>query len=235
MTDGKPTDDVSEALQRWRTKFANRVTLVAIGIGQFASLATLQQLTDNVLQLNVHTEDDYRKFVDWVTQSVVAQSRSVADPAKGAVNLAKLDDSIMKKITDIAKATVVDEDVVVLTGCCQNNKLPYVMKYERLPEFANPGINLKVGLYNLTGVYALEKDYYALSDDRALARTVNTDSLIGAPGCPHCGNPYGFAMCRCGQVMCIRGDGPAICPACNTELYFGQSDGEGFDVTRSRG
>jgi uncharacterized protein YegL len=235
MTDGKPTDDVSEALQRWRAHYASRVTLVAIGIGQHASLDTLQQLTSNVLQLDVHTEEDYRKFVDWVTQSVVAQSRSVADTGKGAVNLAKLDDSIMKKITDISKAAVVDEDLVVLTGRCQNNRLPYILKYERLPEFVNPGIGMKVGLYNLVGVHALEKDYFELSDERALARTVNTDSLIGSPGCPHCGNPYGFAMCRCGQVMCVRGDGPAICPSCQHEGYFGSSDGDGFEVSRSRG
>jgi hypothetical protein len=68
-----------------------------------------------------------------------------------------------------------------------------------------------------------------------MLRTVNTDCLIGSPGCPHCGNPIGFAMCSCGQIMCIRGEGPANCPGCERECHFASGDGSGFDVTRSRG
>ncbi len=33
MTDGKPTDDMAPALERWTRSYASRVTLVAIGIG----------------------------------------------------------------------------------------------------------------------------------------------------------------------------------------------------------
>jgi hypothetical protein len=84
-------------------------------------------------------------------------------------------------------------------------------------------------------VFALEADYDALSDPRALARTVNSDALIGSPGCPHCGNPIGFAMCSCGALMCIKGEGPASCPTCGSYCNFVGGDGPGFDVTRSRG
>lgn len=236
MTDGKPTDDMTAAIKRWKADYANRVTLVAIGIGKHAALPTLQQLTENVLLLDASCDDDFKRFVDWVTMSVVAQSRSVSMSKTDGVNLAKLDDSILKKISDIQAAATVDEDLVVLSARCQANKLPYLIKYERMPQnFSRPGYNLDVSLFNMTGVFALEKDYYDLSDERGLARTVNTETLIGSPGCPHCGNPIGFAMCTCGQIMCLKGPGAATCPSCNKEVNFGMSEGEGFDVSRSRG
>lgn len=236
MTDGKPTDDIEVALERWNQSYKGRITLVAIAVGKHAAIATLQRFTDQVLSLDATTEEDFKRFVDWVTMSVVAQSRSVADTRGGGVNLAKLDDSIMRKISDMENALAVDEDLAVVTGLCQNNKLPYLMKYERLPNNLNmPGMRLNVDVYQLTGVYALEKDYFDYSDERAAVRTVNTDSLIGAPGCPHCGNPIAFAMCGCGAIMCIRGDGPAVCPSCEMPCNFGECDGSGFDVTRSRG
>lgn len=234
MTDGKPTDDVEPAIKRWQQYYASRVTLVAIAIGQHASLQTLQRLTADVLQLDARTEHDFKHFVNWVTMSVAAQSRSVA--AGSGVNLAKLDPAILRKISDLESASVVDEDLAILTGQCQNNKLPYLMRYERAPRrLDNADFSLSVDLYRLTGVYALEKDFYALSDPRAMVRTVNTDALQGAPGCPHCGNPIGFAVCGCGAIMCINGPGKAVCPACDSVCDFDMSCDEGFDVARSRG
>lgn len=235
MTDGKPTDDIEPALKRWRERYAARATLVAIAVGKFAAIDVLQRFTETVLRLDAQTEQDFRRFVDWVTMSVVAQSRGVAEPRAG-VNLAKLDDSILKKIGDIENGLNVDEDLVVLSGRCQNNRLPYLMRYERVPAAARTRqFGMELDLYQLAGVFALEADYDALSDERALVRTVSTDALIGAPGCPHCGNPTAFAMCSCGALMCIRGSGPALCPSCDRECHFGESGGDGFDVARSRG
>jgi uncharacterized protein YegL len=237
MTDGKPTDDIEPALKRWQAHYAGRATLVAIAIGKFAALDTLQRFTDTVLRLDAQTDQDFKRFVDWVTLSVVAQSRSVAD-ARPGVNLAKLDDTILQKIGDIQGGLTVDEDLVVLTGRCQNNRLPYLMRYERISPAARArDFRLNLDLYQLAGVFALEKDYDDLSDDRAMVRTVSTDALIGAPGCPHCGNPIGFAMCSCGALMCVKGSGPAVCPTCERECDFSDGDGDsdGFEVARSRG
>jgi uncharacterized protein YegL len=235
MTDGKPTDDIEPAVKRWQEKFASRATLVAIAIGKFGAVEALRRFTENVLRLDAQTEQDFKRFVDWVTMSVVAQSRSVAESRPG-VNLAKLDDSILKKIGDIGNGLTVDEDLVVLTARCQNNRLPYLMRYERLPrDVGARDFRLEQDLYRLGGVFALEKDYEELSDERALVRTVNTDARVGAPGCPHCGNPIGFAMCSCGALMCVRGAGPAVCPSCEREIHFGEGGGDGFDVARSRG
>lgn len=235
MTDGKPTDDIEPALKRWQEHYAQRASLVAIAVGKFADIDALGRFTDTVLRLDAQTEQDFKRFVDWVTMSVVAQSRSVAETRAG-VTLAKLDDSILTKIGDLHNALSVDEDLVVLTGRCQTNRLPYLMRYERVRATA-PGrsYGLNLDLYQLAGVFALEPDYVELSDERVNVRTVSTDSLMGAPGCPHCGNWMAFAMCSCGALMCISGDGPAICPTCERECHFGAGDGEGFDVARSRG
>lgn len=233
MTDGKPTDDIEPALARWQQGYASRVTLVAIAIGQHASLATLQRLTDNVLQLDARTEQDFKRFVTWVTMSLAAQSRSVATPG---VNLAKTDPAILRKISDLGSSANVDEDLAIFTGHCQKNKLPYLMRYERSARaLHNRDFQLSVDLYQLQGVYALERDYHDLSDQRAMVRTINTDALNGAPGCPHCGNRIGFAVCGCGAILCIAGAGAATCPVCDKQCDFTMGDGEGFDVGRSRG
>lgn len=237
MTDGKPTDNIKNALYRWQKYYQRQVSLVAIGVGPYAALDSLRQLTDQVLHLDAHTDEDFRKFIDWVSQSVVAQSRSVSATTTQGVSLAKLDDSIMAQIGDLATAAKVDEDFVILAGRCQNTRLPYLIKYERMPLAYQGGeFSLRFDRYNMAGVMALENDYYDLSDDSMAAPSINTDALIGAPGCPHCGNPYALAACgNCNNLMCVRGEGPATCPHCRYQNNFMLSDGEGFDISRARG
>lgn len=236
LTDGKPTDDIEPAIKRWQRDFAKRANLVAIGIGKYASLGALQRFTENVLSLDATTDEDFKRFVDWMSQSVANQSRSVSMNQDTKVSLAKVDNSIMEKIEGIAKAATVDEDFVIIAGKCQSTKLPYLMKFERLPQqFATREMTVSADRYNLVGVHPAEKDYYELSDPRVNARTISTDALAGAPGCPHCGNRFGLAMCSCGQILCVSGPGEAVCPGCDAQLNMGSSGDEGFDVSRARG
>lgn len=228
LTDGKPTDDIEPAAGRWHRDFAHRANLVGIGIGRHASLSALNRFTDTVLQLDASSPADFMRFIDWVSRSVSAQSRSVSMSQESGISLAKLDESIMSKIQDISQAATIDEDFVIIAGKCQTTKLPYLMKYEK------SGVGQRAAFYGLTGVYPAEKDYYDLSDERVLTRTVNSDLLVGAPSCPHCGNRYGLAACSCGQVFCVDGDGDATCPGCNRQLEMGSGD-EGFDISRARG
>lgn len=236
FTDGKPTDDIEPALVRWKKEFGSRANLVGIGVGKNASLAALQKFTETVLSVDASTPADFKRFIDWVSRSVSTQSRSVSAHQDTKISLAKIDDDIMKKIEGIAKAATVDEDFVIIAGKCQTTKLPYLIKFERMPQkFSTREMEIDADLYNLVGVYPAEKDYYELSDERGLALTVNTDQLIGAPGCPHCANRFGLAMCGCGQILCVKGPGEAVCPTCNAPLNMQSSDDEGFDVTRARG
>jgi hypothetical protein len=235
MTDGKPTDDIDPAVARWTKDFARRATLVGIGVGRYTSLAALRRFTETVLSFNAETPADFKRFIDWVSRSVSSQSRSVSMNQDNAISLAKLDDDIMKKIDDIARAAIVDEDFVIFSGKCQTTKLPYLIKYERLTHpFTVPGMENPPPRYNLVGAFPAESDYYSLSDERALAQTISTDRLIGAPGCPHCANRIGLATCGCGQVLCIAGPGKAVCPSCNAELNMQYSDDD-FDINRARG
>jgi uncharacterized protein YegL len=234
MTDGKPTDDIEPALTRWTQKFASRVSLVGIGVGRHASLAALRRFTETVISLETGTPTDFKRFIDWISRSVSSQSRSVNMSREGGLSLAKLDDDIMKKIDDIARAAIVDEDFVIIAGKCQTTKLPYLIKYERFTAmFDVPGMK-SPDTYHLASVHPLERDYYDLSDERALARAISTEKLVGMPGCPHCANRFGMAMCSCGQIMCVSGPGTAVCPACDRELEMQASDDD-FDVGRARG
>ena len=237
MTDGKPTDEIKDAVYRWQKYYQQQAALIAIGVGQYADLEALRKLTPNVVHLNAQSDEDFKKFIDWVSQSVVAQSRSVSANT-GGVNLAKLDDSIMSQIGDLGLAAKVDEDYVILSGMCQRYRLPYLIKYERMPmNFQNGHFNVNFGHYHIVGALALEKDYYELCDDSMAAPMINTDLLNGGAGCPHCTNPYTIAACgQCNQLFCIAGEGKATCPYCKHENNFGfADDGEGFDISRARG
>ena len=237
FTDGKPTDDAKRSIERWKCDYAQKASLVAVGIGPYASLAVLSSMTDNAFHLKNESQEDFLAFVKWLSQSVSSQSQSVAATEKGAgVSLAKFDDSVLQKIKDIAQAVTLDEDFVILTGKCESTKLPYIMRYRQLPESvaSTSDFHASAQSYELEGVFALEKDYFELSDDRAMAKTISTDALIGAPGCPHCGARIGFAMCSCGGLHCLKSN-DATCPWCNTKATYIAGEGSGFDVNRSRG
>ena len=57
---------------RWQKIYQQQASLVAIGVGQYADLEALRKLTPNVVHLNAQTDEDFKKFIDWVSQSVVA-------------------------------------------------------------------------------------------------------------------------------------------------------------------
>ena len=232
MTDGKPTDKVESAIARWKRDFARSVTLVAIAIGPYASMETLSQLTEHVLRFDGSTDEDFKRFIDWVSASVVAQSQAVNEG--GGVKLAKSDDVVMK-LSELTSQAPVDEDFVVVQGRCQHKRLPYLMRFQRVGGvMETSGLRLNTTEYHLSDVFAAEKDFDDWSDERGITATISTEFLRGSPGCPHCGNPVGFAACSCGQVLCVKGSGTAVCPGCDSTITMASSDAD-FAVTRSRG
>lgn len=228
LTDGKSTDDTTTAFSRWKQRYADRVNLIVIGIGPYAALEDLAGITPNVLRIETVTDEGFKKFINWISTSVSAQSRSVGAGEPKKVNLAKVDDQVMRMVDSVTKATALDEDFVILNGKCQKTRLPYLMKYERVKNEVTPM------RYNLAGIYPAEKDFDELSDDRVFEQTINSEALIGVPGCPHCGAQSAFALCSCGQVYCVNGPGKVKCPGCECEYEIGYAE-DGFDVTRSRG
>ncbi|MDR2164687.1 MAG: VWA domain-containing protein [Zoogloeaceae bacterium] len=233
ITDGHPTDDPGPAIERWNAKYARKTTLVAIGLGKNADFTVLKRLTENVIVYEESKEGDFQKFVKWISASVVAQSKSVGEGVDSDT-LPTLDESVMRIVKE--PPPVADESCVTLVGRCQKTRRPYLIKYEReVQAVATRDFRVDVTQYHLAGCHPLEEDYFAWSDMRATEFKVNTASLVGSPGCPHCGNITAFAVCSCGKLLCVNGPGEVTCPWCKQQVSFGTEASDAFDVGRSRG
>lgn len=238
ITDGKPTDSVSSALAKWKNEYANRATLVAIALGRFADIGVLKQLTQHALILENTTDEYFKKFIAWVTDSVKSQSKSVSDIPSDNANLARIDETVLSLIKDAKELRPADPDYVILAGRCQRTRLPYLMKYERnTQQVKHQDFALDATHYMVAGCYPVGEEYFEWSEGGNSQLKVNTSDLLGVPGCPHCGNVSAFAMCACGGIMCLNSPGTAVCPWCEKEINFAAGGGgdEGFDVKRAQG
>jgi uncharacterized protein YegL len=78
MTDGEPTDDITEAVRQCSELIARKkLTVFPVAIGAEANLATLGLFAPNVEPLRVGS-DDLRKFFRWLVASIKTQSMSNA-------------------------------------------------------------------------------------------------------------------------------------------------------------
>jgi uncharacterized protein YegL len=236
FTDGRPTDTYEPAIERWNSKYGKKVTLIAVALGTSADLAVLRRLTENVIVFKDAKEGDFKKFINWVTASVVAQSKSVGE-GSDAQGLPIFDESVMKIVKE-PPSKLVDEACVTLVGRCQKTRRPYIIKYEKdVNDVATRDFKVQVSHFDIAGCYPLEEEYFSWSDPRAIDSKVNAAELFGSPGCPHCGAQTAFAVCGCGKLMCISGPEEATCPWCNKKVSFSpiSGDDDGFEVGRGRG
>lgn len=235
FTDGVPTDDSKTVVAEWKQNWAKTANLVAISFGEETDTKILGELTENVLHFKNSTEEDYKKFFKWVTDSIKTSSISVENNFSG-FELAKIDNDTISKI-DLEKAPrpnlYVDTNFVVLAGKCQNTKRPYLMKYRK---FIQPSgfSDLQTKAYRLVGGFQVDTTYFELCDETSVEAKVSSEELIGAPACPCCGNQFGFAMCACGKIHCIGDEGVSTCPWCGNQGSYGAGEG-GFDVGRTLG
>lgn len=235
FTDGVPTDDSKAAINEWKQNWAKTANLVAVSFGDETDTKLLSELTENVLHFKNSTEEDYKKFFKWITDSIKTSSVSVERNASG-FELAEMDGNTLSKI-DLTKQptqnSYVDNNYVVLAAKCQNTKRPYLMKYRK---FIQPSgfTGLETRAYRLVGGFQIDNSYFELSDESQLNAKINSDELIGAPSCPCCGNQFGFAMCQCGKIHCIGHEEISTCPWCGNQGSYGSGEG-GFDVNRTLG
>lgn len=238
VTDGRPTDNPASAIERWHAKYGKKATLIAIGLGRSVDFGVLRRLTDSVIAFEDVNDGDFRKFINWVSASVVAQSKRVGEGGDRA-ELPLLDESVMRIIKEGPPVPLADEAAVTLVGRCQKTRRPYIIKYEQvLQDVATQDFKVQVSRYEIAGCYPLEEDYFEWSDPRAADLKVNTSALFGAPGCPHCGARTAFAVCGCGKLMCLNGPEPVVCPWCQKTVAFSPlepDDDGGFEVGRGRG
>lgn len=237
MSDGSSTDSVDSALARWRKAYQNQASLVAIGIGPYADLTAISGICEQVLRLEACGEQDFKQFIAWISSSVSQHSRSIglSRNTEGGLSLEKPQHPMLTLVQSLQAAAAVDENYVILTGLCSKTQLPYLMKYEKIPNHIDSPYFKAPTQFHFSGVYAAEKDYFDWSDSRQNFNTINANALEGGCGCPHCGAAYGLASCSCGQVFCIDGEGEAVCPGCKRSVYMSLSDGDDYDIARSRG
>ena len=76
MTDGKPTDRWERAADELSKK--RPAHIIACAAGSDADTYALKRVTETVVKLNTLQPDDLKAFFQWVTQSIVQTSQSVA-------------------------------------------------------------------------------------------------------------------------------------------------------------
>lgn len=228
ITDGKPTDDTSIAVEKWNKSYKTKAHLIAIAVGKYADVKPLEKFADDVLIFENNNENDFKQFILWMSASIVSHSKSVGENTNADL-IANIDENILKKNEATNYSNKVDLDCAVLTGRCQKQKKLYLMKYDC------SDVDLT---YELNGCYPIEDDYFKWSDTSQLSTKISTSELFGVPSCPYCGAASAFAMCECGNLMCTNGEGEAICPWCEKEVVFSfasEHESGGFNVNRGRG
>jgi uncharacterized protein YegL len=244
LTDGAPTDDVTGAVERWNRSYRSRVSLVAVSIGGGADHAILKRLTEEVIVFNDTAPDAFARFIRWISMSIQSQSRSVSAGQDGKVSLAKAEEGLLAPVERAGALTPfsgVDDRFAVFLGRCAKTRLPYVVKFERhLGRFEtrDPALAklLETRSYVLNTAVPVKNSYFDLTEEGAAAQSVSSDQLIGQPACPHCQARFGMAVCRCGGIHCLEGEGERVCPWCgNTGHYGSAASGAGFDIGRGRG
>lgn len=234
FTDGNPTDDAKAAISRWNRKYRNSSNLVAISIGDNVNTQLLGQLTDNVLRLNNTDDVSLKAFFKWVTASIKTTSVSVTDEGVDEVRLAPTSGINLEKV-DTNKPCIMDENYTVLVGKCSTTKKLYLVKYSKRAS-AIPGLEEFKGVdFKLVGGYPVDEESYNSLSDGKSNQYVNTNSLIGVPSCPCCGNQLGVVVCDCGGIMCVGEDGSTKCPWCGTEGQLEAIGEGGMNINRGKG
>jgi len=243
LTDGQPTDDVAPAAERWNDLYRSRTQLVAVSIGNGASLEALRRFTEDVVMFDDSPPDAFVRFAKWLSLSIQAQSRSVAFGSDAKVNLDKADRDVLTPAPVLASSDGrpnLDERYAVLVGRCASRKLPYLIKFRAYDEHQDSTEVMDAELartrpYIYESVAALQESYFELTDPVRRSELINTALLLGQPPCPHCEVPYTMARCGdCGGILCVSGVGQRVCPWCESVGYYELSDEE-FDVTRGEG
>lgn len=153
--------------------------MIAVGIGPSVDLSVLRQLTENVLSFTENQEGDFSRFIQWITASVTAHSRSVGEDSQPPL---KQTDYIVKLAKDDT-ARAYDENCVVLTGRCSKTRRPYLIKYERPPaRVSGLAFDLNLNSFNIAGCYPVDEDYFSWTDMSVAGAQINTSELHGVPG-----------------------------------------------------
>lgn len=233
ITDGKPTDNPTTGIEKWKNLDSNNENFVAITLGRNADVQILSRLTPNIITIDELNSSSIQSFINWISASVSTHSQAIGKQDTTGVSLAKPDRNLelVKNVDDFIST---DPDYAIISAKCSKTLQPYLLKYS-LPDLKGFE-RLKYQKFELEGIFALDSSYDEMSIQGSSMEKINTSMLNGAAGCPHCGNLFGFSMCSCGGILCTGSDGKAICPHCDTSIQFDmEGPGGAFDVSRGLG
>lgn len=236
ISDGHPTDQPTAAIQKWRSNYGQKTSLIAISMGGMADNQLLREFADHVIVFYDSAPDAYQEFVRWVSQSIELHSKSVAGSDQ-SMALAPFQNAAFG-IAPASGGATIDNRYVVIIGRCEKSKHPYLVKYQRdpatiaslqLPE------ELRLAEYLMVSAMPLRESYFDLTATGNLAE-IDLRKLLGQPACPHCSADFSLAVdAECGNVHCVGGEGAHVCPWCEAVGYYSLADSETDELLARRG
>ncbi|MBO4372602.1 MAG: VWA domain-containing protein [Bacteroidales bacterium] len=228
FTDGTPTDNPDYAITRWNNKYRKHANIVVVSFDDNTNTQLLGKLSDNVLRLNETTQESFKSFFKWVTDSIRTSSVSVSNNGVDDVALAPHSGFSLEKV-DTSELCVLDENFAVIRGKCSETGKQYLVKYAK--RFGN---FFQID-YKLVGAYPIDGETYESLSNGNSNNQFNINKLNGIPVCPCCGNQYALLVCECGNVFCM-GDKPVQkCPWCGLQGQIARAGSEGVNINRGQG
>ena len=233
MSDGRPTGDAKQAIQKWQQNFARRANVVGIGFGADADLSVLRQVAlsaqgvANVFSYDPSRDADMKSFVRWISQSISTQSASLSGDR---LVLASLEGDAFRPAEEVA-ATVGDDRWVPVVARCGVKGTPFIAKYVAAGTPGNAG-----RVHALEGMYPVAESYFEWSGPEGGRSRISTDMFGRWDTCPVCrqADRALYAVCSCGRVFCDTGRaGRKTCPWCKLTGDYGEPDGP-LDIAQGR-
>ncbi len=82
LTDGAPTDQWKDPVAKLKARTTHKIgSLVALGCGANVNLATLKEITDDVLRMSEVSPDSMHQFFKWVSSSIQKTSQRIDSKA----------------------------------------------------------------------------------------------------------------------------------------------------------
>ena len=219
ITDGQPTDDWANSLQRFKRENRN-LLFYAIGCGDDIDFSLLKQVTDNCYALRDMNSEAFGKLFKCVSASIQSATNSVASGAEKSEDLTEWAAGALEKPTFEDMNSSRGMKQIMLSAMCSRTGKHYLLRYH-----LNDNEQ-----YVCTASHPLSE---ALEGGRAKAGQVHASRLGNPHPCPYCGN-QALVHCQCGELSCISPIAREMrCPSCGNSGTI--SCDRNFSVDRSKG
>ncbi|MBI1829818.1 MAG: VWA domain-containing protein [Planctomycetes bacterium] len=189
MTDGQPTDNWRDSLNRFRAAVSPKdANIIAIGCGEDVDMDVLKAITPVSLLMKTLSSGALQAFFKWVSASVSTASVRVGGEGK-PFELPALPNGVEMPTHGAPSSPHAASQLILLSRCQKDGQL-YLMRYRR----GGPG-------YAAEKAYPVGRDYASEVSSGNAGLEIDASQLSGSPACPYCGNP-GFKPLADKSLMC---------------------------------